>query len=123
MTVDEAEKYADKMTYREAIENALSAKCVPYRRATLTKLHRLLKKFGENVDVLDKISAEIKEKAFTEEIFDEETFKSTYTENVTREIAEEESVIDTEIVKLSDILEIIEKYKEVSTFDCGKDPG
>ena len=61
MTVDEAEKYADEMTYREAIENALSAKCVPYRRATLTKLHRLLKKFGENVDVLDKISAEIRE--------------------------------------------------------------
>lgn len=114
MTVDEAEKYADKMTYREAIVNALSAKCVPYRRATLTKLHRLLKKFGENVDVLDKISAEIKEKAFTEEIFDEEIFKSTYTENVTRETAEEESVIETEIVKLSDILEIIEKYKGVS---------
>ncbi len=61
--------------------------------------------------VLDKISAEIKEKAFTEEIFDEETFKSTYTENVTRETAEDESVIETEIVKLSDILEIIEKYK------------
>ena len=64
--------------------------------------------------VLDKISAEIKEKAFTEEIFDEEIFKSTYTENVTRETAEEESVIETEIVKLSDILEIIEKYKGVS---------
>lgn len=63
-------------------------------------------------DILDKISAEIKEKSFTEEIFDEEIFKSTYTENVTRETAEEESVIETEIVKLSDILEIIEKYKE-----------
>lgn len=65
-------------------------------------------------DVLDKISAEIKEKSFTEEIFDEEIFKSTYTENTTREAAEEESVIDTEIVKLSDILDIIEKYKAES---------
>lgn len=60
-------------------------------------------------EILDKISAEIQEKSFTEEIFDEEIFKSTYTENVTRETAEEESVIETEIVKLSDILEIIDK--------------
>lgn len=62
-------------------------------------------------EVLDKISAEITEKAFTEEIFDEDVFRSTYTESMTREEAECESVIETEIVKLSDILEIIEKYK------------
>lgn len=42
MTKEEAEIYADHMTYRAAIANALSAKCVPYRRATLTKLNRLL---------------------------------------------------------------------------------
>lgn len=64
--------------------------------------------------LLDKISAEIKEKTFTEEIFDEDVFRSIYTENMTREVAEEESVIETEIVKLSDILEIIEKHKGVS---------
>ena len=68
-----------------------------------------MKKTPTIAEILDRISAEIKEKAFTEEIFDEETFKSTYTENMTREEAEEESVIETEIVKLSDILEIIEK--------------
>lgn len=62
-------------------------------------------------DVLDKISAEITEKAFTEEIFDEDVFRSTFTENMTREEAECESVIETEIVKLSDVLEILEKYK------------
>ena len=79
-------------------------------------LSRMLDELIEETEssLLDKISAEIKEKAFTEEIFDEETFISTYTENVTRETAEEESVIETEIVKLSDILEIIEKYKGVS---------
>ena len=65
-------------------------------------------------DVLDKIIAEIKEKAFTEEIFDEDVFRSTFTENMTREEAEDESIIETEIVKLSDILDIIEKYKGVS---------
>ena len=113
MTVDEAERYADKMTYREAIGNALSAKCVPYRRATLTKLHRLLKKVDENAEVLDKVFAEIEKKSFTEEIFDEDVFNSTYTEDVSRETAECESIIETEIVKLSDIFEIIERYKEV----------
>ena len=79
-----------------------------------TEVEEAMEKAEPLSEILDKISAEIKEKAFTEEIFDEETFKSTYTENVTRETAEEESVIETEIVKLSDILEIIEKYKGVS---------
>ena len=31
---------------------------------------------------------------------------------MTREEAEDESVIETEIVKLSDVLEILEKYKK-----------
>ena len=79
-----------------------------------TEVEKAMEKAEPLSEILDKISAEIEEKAFTEEIFDEETFKSTYTENVTRETAEEESVIETEIVKLSDILEIIEKYKGVS---------
>ena len=79
-----------------------------------TEVEEAMEKAEPLSEILDKISAEINEKAFTEEIFDEETFKSTYTENVTRETAEEESVIETEIVKLSDILDIIEKYKGVS---------
>ena len=67
---------------------------------------------AELAEILDKISAEITEKAFTEEIFDEDVFRSTFTENMTREEAECESVIETEIVKLSDVLEILEKYKK-----------
>ncbi len=42
MTKEEAEEYANNMTYREAVSNALMGKCIPYRKATLTKLHRLL---------------------------------------------------------------------------------
>lgn len=42
MTREEAEVYADKMTYREAVQNALQGKCIPYRKATLIKLHELL---------------------------------------------------------------------------------
>lgn len=42
----EAEKIADKMSYREAVMNCLCAKCVPYRKATKIKMNRLL----ENID-------------------------------------------------------------------------
>ena len=42
MTREEAEKYAKKMTYRNAVYNALQGKCIPYRKATLIKLHELL---------------------------------------------------------------------------------
>jgi hypothetical protein len=42
MTREEAEDYAKKMSYREAVYNALQGKCIPYRKATLIKLYELL---------------------------------------------------------------------------------
>ena len=42
MTREEAEEYAKKMTYRNAVHNALQGKCIPYRKATLIKLYELL---------------------------------------------------------------------------------
>jgi len=42
MTTEEAKEYAKHMTYSDAVQNALKAKCVPYRKATLMKLHELL---------------------------------------------------------------------------------
>ena len=42
MTREEAEEYAKKMTYRNAVHNALQGKCIPYRKATLVKLYELL---------------------------------------------------------------------------------
>lgn len=42
MTREEAEKYAENMTYREAIHNLKQAKSVPYRKATFTKINELL---------------------------------------------------------------------------------
>lgn len=42
MTKEEAKEYAKSMSYRTAVYNALQAKCVPYRKATLIKLHELL---------------------------------------------------------------------------------
>lgn len=42
MTREEAEEYAKEMTYRNAVYNALQGKSIPYRKATLIKLHELL---------------------------------------------------------------------------------
>lgn len=42
MNREEAEEYAKEMTYRDAVYNALQGKCIPYRKATLIKLHELL---------------------------------------------------------------------------------
>lgn len=43
MTREEAKKYAENMTYREAIYNLKKAKSVPYRIATFIKVNELLK--------------------------------------------------------------------------------
>lgn len=43
MTKEEAEKYADNMSYYHAVYNAFQGKCIPYSRATKAKLYRLLK--------------------------------------------------------------------------------
>ncbi len=57
---------------------------------------------------LEKLKTEIKGKSFTEEIFDEDMFNSMLSESNSRETAECESVVETEIVKLSDVLLIID---------------
>lgn len=44
MTREEAEEYAKRMSYRDAVINALSARCVPYKKATKIKLMELLAK-------------------------------------------------------------------------------
>lgn len=47
MNMAEAEEIAKKMTYRDAVNNALRGRCVPYKKATRIKLNELL-------DMLDK---------------------------------------------------------------------
>lgn len=48
MTREEAEKYAENMTYREAICNLKQAKSVPYRKATFIKVNELLDELEQN---------------------------------------------------------------------------
>ena len=62
MTKEEAEKYAENMTYREAIHNLKQAKSVPYRKATFIKINELLDKLEQEPvtknDAVDAISRE-----------------------------------------------------------------
>ena len=43
MTREEAEEYANNITYRDAINNLMKAKSIPYRKATFIKVNELLK--------------------------------------------------------------------------------
>ena len=43
MTREEAEEYAKGMTYRDAINNLMKARSIPYRKATFIKIKELLK--------------------------------------------------------------------------------
>lgn len=49
MNLEEAKIVADKMTYADAVCNALGSKCVPYRKATKIKLKELLE-IAKSVD-------------------------------------------------------------------------
>lgn len=49
MNLNEAKVVADKMTYADAVYNAIGSKCVPYRKATKTKLKELLE-IAKSVD-------------------------------------------------------------------------
>ena len=43
MTNQEAVEYAGNMTYRDAINNLMKARSIPYRKATFIKVKELLK--------------------------------------------------------------------------------
>ena len=49
MNLEEAKIVADKMTYVDAVRNAMSSKCVPCRKATKIKLKELLE-IAKSVD-------------------------------------------------------------------------
>ena len=54
MNIAEAEEIAKKMTFRDAVYNALRGRCVPYKKATRIKLNELL-------EMLDKRGKWVKE--------------------------------------------------------------
>ncbi len=57
---------------------------------------------------LEKLKEQIVGKSFTEEFFDEDAFNSMYSESVSKDTAECESYIEMTIVKMDDVLRLID---------------
>lgn len=70
MTREEAEKYAENMTYREAIYNLKQAKSVPYRQATFIKVNELLNELEQEPMVEIDLYSVIKQKYIEREVLD-----------------------------------------------------
>lgn len=56
MNREEAEIYAKQMTYRDAVYNALCGRAIPYRKATMIKLHELLE-IADKADKEEELSS------------------------------------------------------------------
>lgn len=59
MTDEEAKRYADKMGYTEAIWNVMQGYGIPYKKATKTKLVRLVGEVVAERSKIEKAIAEI----------------------------------------------------------------
>ena len=70
MTREEAEKYAENMTYREAIYNLKQAKSVPYRKATFIKINELINELEQEPMVEIDLYSVIKQKYIEREALD-----------------------------------------------------
>jgi hypothetical protein len=53
MNMAEAKEIAKKMTYRDAVNNALRGRCVPYKKATRIKLKELLEMLDKGLTVTE----------------------------------------------------------------------
>ena len=111
MTREEAEKYAENMTYREAIYNLMQAKSVPYRKATFIKVNELLDELEQDKPMVEiDLYSVIKQKYIEREVLDKiraEISKAWYKHPQNRY---EEGLKDQ---ALSD-MKIIDKYKAES---------
>ena len=107
MTKEEAEKYAENMTYREAICNLKQAKSVPYRKATIIKVNELLYEL-EQEPFMNKpcISSKVCEHD-----------KEVVLDKIRTEILE--YIDDLDIAK--EICDIFDKYKAESEVEDGND--
>lgn len=117
MTREEAEKYAENMTYREAIYNLKQAKSVPHRKATFIKVNELLDELEQDKPMVEiDLYSVIKQKYIEREVLDK--IKAEI-----EAVIQEETVVDKSggeyehiVSKLDpdDVLQIIDKYKAES---------
>ena len=112
MTREEAEKYAENMTYREAIYNLMQAKSVPYRKATFIKVYELRDELEQDKPMVEiDLYSVIKQKYIEREVLDKiraEIVKKHLS------VMEKNDFESGRTYGYEEILEIIDKYKAES---------
>ena len=110
MTREEAEKYAENMTYREAICNLKQAKSVPYRKATFIKVNELLNELEQDKPMFEiDLYSVIKQSYIEREVLDK--IRAEIEEQVLESLSDGGDDWFT-AEKVNECLDIIDKYKE-----------
>ena len=113
MTREEAEKYAENMTYREAIYNLKQAKSVPYRKATFIKVNELINELEQEPMVKIDLYSVIKQKYIEREVLDKirAEVKALSPEPTAYDVVDGNPVKDAIWETIADVLQIIDKYR------------
>lgn len=110
MTEEEAKRYAENMTYREAFCNLKQAKSVPYRKATFIKINELLDELEQDKPMVEiDLYSIIKQKYIEREVLDK--------------MRAEIKAMSGDIETIADVLQIIDKYKAESEVSDGLQRG
>ena len=112
MTREEAEKYAENMTYREAIYNLKQAKSVPYRKATFIKVNELLGELEQDEPMVEiDLYSVIKQKYIEREVLDKIRAELTEKRDILAKEARANTINPLSCYGLDYALLIIDKYK------------
>lgn len=109
MTREEAEKYAENMTYREAIYNLKQAKSVPYRKATFIKVNELLDELIQDEPMIETdLYPVTKQKNIECEVLDKMRAEIMKLDDINPDYPMDRTVH----ISRNEVLQIIDKYKE-----------
>ena len=114
MTGEEAKRYAENMTYREAICNLKQAKSVPYRKATFIKVNELLDELEQDKPIVEiDLYSVIKQKYIEREVLDKISaeVKALSPAPTAFDVVDGNPVKDAVWETIADVLQIIDKYK------------
>ena len=114
MTEEEAKRYAENMTYREAICNLKQAKSVPYRKATFIKINELLDELEQDKPMVEiDLYSIIKQKYIECEVLDKISaeVKALSPEPTAYDVVDGNPVKDAVWEIIGDVRQIIDKYK------------
>lgn len=110
MTEEEAKRYAENMTYREAICNLKQAKSVPYRKATFIKINELLNELEQEQDkpmVEIDLYSVIKQKYIEREVLDEIRAEIMRLDDINPDYPMDRTIH----ISRNEVLQIIDKYR------------